>query len=65
VSISNCGSGYQGSSPSDLAAFFGGKEDLDYRWSKGDEDRYPVDHLKAVLDANGAWRFTHKAGRPY
>jgi uncharacterized cupin superfamily protein len=31
----------------------------------GDEGTYPGDDLKAVLDANGAWRFTHKDGRPY
>jgi uncharacterized cupin superfamily protein len=31
----------------------------------GDEGTYPVDDLIAVLGANGAWRFSHKDGRPY
>jgi uncharacterized cupin superfamily protein len=31
----------------------------------GDEGEYPVDDIKAVLDANGTWRFTHKDGQPY
>lgn len=31
----------------------------------GDEGRYPNDDLKAVLAADGTWRFTHKDGTPY
>src|SRR5262245_46559403 len=31
----------------------------------GDEGAYPADDLKAVLDSNGVWRFSHKDGRPY
>lgn len=31
----------------------------------GDEARYPADDLKAVLDADGKWVFTHKDGTPY
>ncbi len=31
----------------------------------GDEGSYPRDDLKAALDANGQWQFTHKDGRPY
>lgn len=33
--------------------------------SSGDEGSYPKDDLKAALDADGNWRFTHKDGRPY
>ncbi|MCR9213316.1 MAG: cupin domain-containing protein [Proteobacteria bacterium] len=32
---------------------------------EGDEGSYPKDDLKAALDANGQWQFTHKDGRPY
>ncbi len=31
----------------------------------GDEGRYPVDDLQAVLGADGKWQFSHKDGRPY
>jgi hypothetical protein len=31
----------------------------------GDESSYPRDDLKATLDADGRWVFTHKDGRPY
>jgi uncharacterized cupin superfamily protein len=31
----------------------------------GDEGEYPADDLKAALEANGGWRFTHKDGQPY
>jgi uncharacterized cupin superfamily protein len=31
----------------------------------GDEGNYPRDDLKAILDADGKWIFTHKDGRPY
>jgi len=31
----------------------------------GDEGCYPNDDLKAQLDADGNWLFTHKDGRPY
>lgn len=31
----------------------------------GDEASYPGDDLKAALDDNGTWVFTHKDGRPY
>lgn len=31
----------------------------------GDDCTYPVEDLKAVLDANGKWQFVHKDGRPY
>jgi uncharacterized cupin superfamily protein len=33
--------------------------------SAGDEGTYPSDDLKAILQANGQWAFTHKDGRPY
>lgn len=33
--------------------------------SSGDEGSYPHDDLKATLDADGKWVFTHKDGRPY
>lgn len=31
----------------------------------GDEVEYPKDDLKAAQLTNGAWRLTHKDGRPY
>ncbi len=31
----------------------------------GDEASYPEDDLKAALDRQGKWVFTHKDGRPY
>jgi uncharacterized cupin superfamily protein len=31
----------------------------------GDEGSYPHDDLKASLNDNGKWVFTHKDGRPY
>jgi uncharacterized cupin superfamily protein len=31
----------------------------------GDAGSYPDDDLQAALDESGAWRFTHKDGRPY
>ena len=31
----------------------------------GDEVAYPADDLRAVLGAEGRWRFTHKDGSPY
>lgn len=31
----------------------------------GDEGSYPQDDLRAALDAEGRWVFTHKDGRPY
>lgn len=31
----------------------------------GDEGSYPKDDLKAVLDADGKWQFTHKDGTAY
>jgi uncharacterized cupin superfamily protein len=31
----------------------------------GDEGTYPADDLKAALDLEGKWQFTHKDGRPY
>lgn len=31
----------------------------------GDEGSYPRDDLKAVMDPDGKWVFTHKDGRPY
>ena len=31
----------------------------------GDEGSYPADDLQAALAPDGAWRFTHKDGRPY
>ncbi len=31
----------------------------------GDEGSYPHDDLKAMLDPEGRWVFTHKDGRPY
>jgi uncharacterized cupin superfamily protein len=33
--------------------------------SEGDAGSYPDDDLKAVLGAEGKWRFTHKDGTPY
>lgn len=33
--------------------------------SPGDEGSYPHDDLRAVLDADGHWRFLHKDGTPY
>jgi uncharacterized cupin superfamily protein len=33
--------------------------------SAGDEGAYPKDDLKAVMDAEGKWAFTHKDGRAY
>lgn len=33
--------------------------------SVGDAVEYPNDDLAAEQQANGAWRFTHKDGRPY
>lgn len=33
--------------------------------SPGDEGSYPNDDLRAVQGPDGAWRFTHKDGRPY
>jgi len=33
--------------------------------SSGDEGSYPNDDIKAALDADGKWKFTHKDGRPY
>ena len=31
----------------------------------GDQGTYPDDDLRAVLGADGKWRFTHKDGTPY
>ncbi|HTA18907.1 MAG TPA: cupin domain-containing protein [Polyangia bacterium] len=31
----------------------------------GDECTYPDDDVRAALDPNGGWRFTHKDGTPY
>jgi len=31
----------------------------------GDEGSYPDDDLKALLQANGQWKFVHKDGTPY
>lgn len=31
----------------------------------GDEGTYPIDDLKATLDAEGKWQYTHKDGRAY
>lgn len=31
----------------------------------GDEVNYPEDDLRAVLGAEGKWRFVHRDGRPY
>lgn len=31
----------------------------------GDEGTYPIDDLKAALDAEGKWQYTHKDGRAY
>jgi uncharacterized cupin superfamily protein len=31
----------------------------------GDEGSYPRDDLKAVMGADGKWKFTHKDGTPY
>lgn len=33
--------------------------------SSGDEGTYPSDDIKATLDPDGNWRYTHKDGRPY
>ena len=33
--------------------------------SPGDSAFYPDDDIKAVLDADGRWRFEHKDGLPY
>lgn len=33
--------------------------------TRGDEGSYPADDIAAELGADGAWRFTHKDGRPY
>ncbi len=33
--------------------------------SKGDEGSYPQDDLRAVMGADGNWRFTRKNGTPY
>jgi uncharacterized cupin superfamily protein len=33
--------------------------------SSGDEGTYPNDDIKATLDRDGHWRYTHKDGRPY
>jgi uncharacterized cupin superfamily protein len=33
--------------------------------TSGDEGTYPNDDLKAELDADGRWVFSHKDGRPY
>lgn len=33
--------------------------------SSGDEGTYPNDDIKATLDRDGNWRYTHKDGRPY
>jgi uncharacterized cupin superfamily protein len=33
--------------------------------SEGDEVEYPKDDLKAKLQSNGVWLFTHKDGREY
>jgi uncharacterized cupin superfamily protein len=31
----------------------------------GDEGSYPADDIKAILNADGKWQFTHKDGRRY
>jgi uncharacterized cupin superfamily protein len=31
----------------------------------GDDGIYPADDLKAVMDADGRWQYTHKDGTPY
>jgi uncharacterized cupin superfamily protein len=31
----------------------------------GDEGAYPADDIKAALQQDGTWAFTHKDGRPY
>jgi len=31
----------------------------------GDEGSYPQDDLKAVMGADGKWKFTHKDGSAY
>ena len=31
----------------------------------GDEVSYPSDDIRAVMGADGKWRFAHKDGRPY
>ena len=33
--------------------------------SPGDSVHYPDDDIRAALDADGAWVFTHKDGTPY
>lgn len=33
--------------------------------SSGDEGSYPRDDIKASLDPEGNWRYSHKDGRPY
>lgn len=33
--------------------------------TKGDEGSYPKDDLKAALNPDGTWRYSHKDGRPY
>jgi uncharacterized cupin superfamily protein len=33
--------------------------------SAGDEVSYPADDIRAVMGADGKWRFAHKDGRPY
>ena len=33
--------------------------------TEGDEGSYPRDDLRAVLGADGNWRYSHKDGRPY
>ena len=33
--------------------------------TKGDEGSYPDDDIKAVMGADGQWKFAHKDGTPY
>ena len=33
--------------------------------SEGDEGSYPKDDIKAIMGADGKWRFAHKDGQPY
>jgi uncharacterized cupin superfamily protein len=33
--------------------------------TKGDEASYPDDDIKAVMGADGQWKFAHKDGTPY
>ena len=33
--------------------------------ARGDQVSYPVDDIQAVMDADGAWRFTRRDGTPY